>query len=329
MHAIQIHDVGPPPVMKLETISLDPPGPEQVKVKHTAIGVNFIDTYHRSGLYPLPKLPHGLGTEAAGVVTEIGSQVETFKIGDRVAYVTTTPGTYAEENIVPWNRLVPVPDDISDEIAAASLLKGMTVEYLLQRTYRVQKDDWVLFHAAAGGVGLLACQWLKSIGARVIGTVSTAEKSELALKHGCTFTVNYKEEDFVARVQELTEGKGVNVVYDSVGKTTLLPSLECLRPRGIFVSFGNASGKPDPLDLSLLAGKGSLYVTRPNLFHYIPTREELLASANKLFTLIGTGELTPEVTHRWALEEAIACHEALEGRRTTGASVLIPSASPT
>lgn len=321
--AIRIHETGGPEVLRLETVERGTPGPGQALVRHTAIGVNFIDCYHRSGLYPLPSLPHGIGTEAAGVVEAVGDGVTEVAAGERVAYVGG-PGTYAEHGIAPADRLVPIPADVSDETAAAALLKGMTVEYLVRRTYRVTQGETVLLHAAAGGVGLIACQWLKAMGATVIGTVGTDEKAELARSHGCDHPIVYTREDFAERVRALTGGAGVPVVYDSVGKATFMKSLDCLEPRGLYVGFGNASGKPDPFDMSLLAQKGSLFLTRTTLFTYIRTREELLDSANSLFGLIGTGEIRVEVRQRWPLAEAAACHRALEARATTGASILLP-----
>jgi len=321
--AIRIHAPGGPEALQLDDVDSTGPGPSEVRVRHTAIGVNFIDIYHRSGLYPLPSLPHGIGTEAAGVIEAVGEGVGDAKRGDRVAYFTG-PGSYADARNVPADRLVPLPDAVSDEVAAASLLKGMTAEYLVCRTYPVKAGDTVLLHAAAGGVGLIACQWLKAIGATVIGTVGTDEKAELARAHGCAHAVVYSREDFVARVREITDGKGVPVVYDSVGRTTFLDSLDCLQPRGLYVGFGNASGKPEPFDMGLLARKGSLFLTRPTLFDYVRLRDDLLDSAGQLYDRIIRGDIHVEVKQRWPLAEAADCHRALEGRRTTGASILVP-----
>lgn len=322
--AVRIHETGGPEVLRLETVDLPEPGPGQARVRHTAIGINYIDTYHRTGVYPLPSLPHGLGTEASGVVEALGSGVEDLAVGARVTYISGVPGTYAEHGLVPADRLVPIPDDVTDEVAAAALLKGMTVEYLVRRTYRVTKGETVLLHAAAGGVGLIACQWLREIGARVIGTVSTEEKAAIAEAHGCTHPIVYTQEDFVERVREITGGAGVPVVYDSVGASTFEKSLDCLEPRGLYVGFGNASGKPPPFDMGLLAQKGSLFLTRPTLFDYVRARRDLLASANHLFGLIGTGEIKIDVRQRWPLAEAAEAHRALESRQTVGASVLVP-----
>jgi NADPH:quinone reductase len=319
--AIRIHAHGGPEVLRFEQVPLDPPGPGEAQVRHTAVGVNFIDTYHRTGLYPLPSLPHGLGMEAAGVVEAVGEGVDGVRPGDRVAYVHG-PGAYAEARNVPADRLVELPAQIADDVAAAMMLKGMTVEYLVRRCYRVQKGDTVLLHAAAGGVGLLACQWLRHLGATVIGTVGSEAKAALARAHGCDHPVVYTREDFVARVRELTGGEGVAVVYDSVGRATFPASLDCLRPRGTFVGFGNASGKPDAFDMGLLAQKGSLYVTRPTLFTYTRTREELLESAHALFDVVGQGVVRVNVRQRWPLAETAEAHRALEGRATTGSSVL-------
>jgi NADPH2:quinone reductase len=322
--AIRIHETGGPEVLQCETVASEAPGPGEARVRHRAIGVNFIDTYHRSGLYPLPSLPHGIGTEAAGVVESVGPGVESPKPGDRVAYASVAPGSYAEARNLPADRLVPIPDGISDEVAASALLKGMTVEYLVQRTHRVEPTETVLLHAAAGGVGLIACQWLKQIGATVIGTVSTEAKAELAREYGCDHPIIHSREDFVARVRELTGGEGVPVVYDSVGKATFAKSLDCLRPRGLYVGFGNASGKPEPFDMGLLAKKGSLFLTRPTLFDHIRTRPELLASARAVFDRLEAGHLKVEVQQRWPLSEAAACHRALEARQTRGSSILVP-----
>jgi NADPH:quinone reductase len=317
--AIRFARTGGPEVLNFEEISLSAPKAGEARVRHLAIGVNFIDTYHRSGLYPLP-LPSGLGSEAAGVVEEIGPGVTSVRVGERVAYATGAPAAYSEARIIAAERLVPIPDDISDEVAAASLLKGMTAEYLIHRTYAVQPGQTVLFHAAAGGVGLIACQWLNALGARVIGTVGSQAKVELARAHGC-HEVLVTDAPFAERVRELTAGRGVPVVFDSVGKVTFMESLDCLEPRGMLVSFGNASGKPEPLDIALLAQKGSLFVTRPTLGHYVATREALLPCANALFQQIRDG-LQVQIGQRFPLSAAADAHRALESRRTTGSTIL-------
>jgi NADPH2:quinone reductase len=323
-HAIRIHAHGGPEVLRWDEVALPDPGPGEALVRHTAVGVNFIDTYHRSGLYPVGPLPSGLGSEAAGVVEAVGTGVTEVRPGDRVAYAGGAPGSYAERRVMPAARLVPLPPAIDDRTAAAALLKGMTVEYLVCRTYPVRAGETVLFHAAAGGVGVIACQWLKGLGATVIGTVSTDEKAELARAHGCEHPVVTARDDFVARVRELTGGRGVPVVYDSVGRDTFLRSLDCLAPRGMMVSFGNASGPPPALDPLLLAAKGSLFLTRPSLLAYTATREELLASAGALFGQIERGAVRVAVHHEWPLPEAAAAQRALEERRTVGSILLRP-----
>ena len=322
--AVRIHRTGGPEVLCVEELELGVPGPGQALVRHEAIGVNFIDTYHRSGLYPLDGFPSPLGHEGAGVVEAVGPGVGEVSVGQRVAYAGRPVGAYAEARLMPAERLVPLPAGIASEQAAGMMLKGMTAEYLLRRTYPVKAGQTVLFHAAAGGVGLIACQWLKHLGATVIGTVGSDEKAELARAHGCTHTIVYTRENFVERVRELTGGRGVPVVYDSVGRDTFLGSLDCLEPRGTFVGFGNASGKPEPFDVTLLAAKGSLYMTRPTLFTYTASRPELLASANALFEVVQAGAVRIEVRHRFPLAEVAEAHRALEGRRTTGSCVLVP-----
>lgn len=323
MKAIRIHEQGGIDAMRYEDVELEPPKEGEARVRHTAIGVNFLDVYHRSGLYKLPALPAVLGVEAAGVVEAIGPNTSEVAVGDRVAYVAGTPGAYAEARNLPAHRLVPLPSAISDEVAAASLLKGMTVEYLIRRTFAVQPGMTVLFHAAAGGVGLLACQWLAHLGVTVIGTVSSDDKAELARAHGCHHTIVYTREDFVERVRAITNGAGVPVAYDSVGKTTFTRSLDCLARRGMLVGFGNASGKPDPLDVLLLSQKGSLFVTRPTLFDYTVTRAELLASAAALFEVIASGAVKVDIRQRWPLRDAAEAHRALESRSTTGSTILL------
>lgn len=323
-HAVRIHGYGGPEVLRWEEVDLPVPGPGDALVRHTAVGVNFIDTYHRSGLYPQPSLPCGIGSEAAGVVEAVGAGVTALAPGDRVAYAGGAPGSYAERRVIPAVRLVPLPAAIDERTAAAALLKGMTVEYLVCRTYPVRAGETVLLHAAAGGVGLLACQWLESLGATVIGTVSTDAKAECARAHGCAHPVVTAREDFVARVRELTHGRGVPVVYDSVGRDTFLRSLDCLAPRGMMVSFGNASGPPPAFDPLLLAAKGSLFLTRPTLMAYTATREELLASARALFGQLERGAVRVEIHHEWPLPEAAAAQRTLEERRTVGSILLRP-----
>lgn len=310
-------------MLRVEDVELPEPGPREARVRHRAIGVNFIDTYHRSGLYPLPSMPHGLGTEGAGVVEAVGGEVSEVVVGDRVAYVAG-PGSYAEARNVDAGRLVKLPEGISEEVAAASLLKGMTVEYLIHRTFAVKPGMTVLWHAIAGGVGLLAAQWLHHLGVRVIGTTSSAEKAALARDNGCAEVIDYTHEDVAARVRALTEGEGVPVVYDSVGRSTFDASLDCLSRRGMLVGFGNASGAPGPFDPMTLARKGSLYYTRASLFDYVATRKELELSAGRLFDVVARGAVKVHVGQRFALADARACHEALESRTTTGSTLLIP-----
>lgn len=320
--AIRMHKTGGPEVLQLDEVDLPAPGAGQARVRHEAVGLNFIDVYHRTGLYPVPSMPWGIGLEAAGVVEALGEGVREVAVGDRVAYVTPPPGAYSEASNVPSATLVKLPDDISSEQAAAMMLQGMTVEYLVHRTYPVQRGDTVLVHAAAGGVGLIQCQWLDKLGATVIGTVSSPEKAALAKSHGCHHTINYREEDFAARVKEITNGAGVPVVYDSVCNDTFLGSLECLQVRGMMVNFGQASGPFDDFKTGMLAPK-SLYLTRPTLFAYIAKREELEASANKLFEMVRSG-VKIEVHQTYPLAEAAQAHRDLEGRKTTGSTVLIP-----
>ena len=321
--AIRIHQTGGPDVLQWEHVEVGVPAVGQARVRHTAIGVNFIDTYHRSGLYVLP-LPTVLGSEGAGVVEGVGPGVINVQVGDRVAYAGGPPGSYAESRLMPADRLVKIPDGISDQQAAAMMLKGMTVQYLIRRTYKVQPGDTVLWHAAAGGVGLIACQWLKALGATVIGTVGSEEKAKLAKAHGCDHTIDYTKEDFAKRVREITGGKGVPVVYDSVGKSTFMGSLDSLRPFGLMVSFGNASGPVPPFELGLLATKGSLYVTRPTLATYTATRADLESTANDLFDVVRSGKVKIEIHHTYALKDAAQVHRDLEGRKTTGSIVMLP-----
>jgi NADPH2:quinone reductase len=320
--AIKVHRTGGPDVMQIEEVALEAPGPGMVTVANRAIGLNYIDTYHRSGLYPLP-LPTGIGLEAAGVVEAVGEGVD-LAVGDRVAYCSAGFGAYAEALNLPAARLVPLPDEIDFEHAAAALLKGQTVEYLLQRTFALKQGDTCLFHAAAGGVGLIFGQWAASIGATVIGTVGSDEKAALARAHGYQHVINYRREDVVARLQEITDGAGVPVVYDGVGRDTFDISLDCLRPRGLMVSFGNASGPPEPLDLQILAAKGSLFITRPTLLTYTAETEELRRSSAALFDRVISGDIRIEINQRYPLAEVERAHRDLEGRATTGSSVLVP-----
>ena len=320
--AIRFHETGGPEVLRWEDVDPGAPGPDQVLVRQTAVGLNFIDTYHRSGLYPL-ELPSGIGMEGAGVVEAVGTAVDTLKPGDRVAYASGL-GAYAEARLMPADRVVPIPEGIEDRQAAAMMLKGMTVEYLIRRTYPVAAGETVLVHAAAGGVGLIFCQWAKHLGATVIGTVGSAAKVELARAHGCDHPIDYTLEDFPARVRELTDGQGVPVVYDSVGKSTFEGSLDCLQPRGLMVSFGNASGAVPPVNLGVLSQKGSLYVTRPTLMTYTATREDLVESANALFGVVKSGAVRIEINQTYPLAEAVQAHLDLEARKTTGSTVLLP-----
>ncbi|WP_405226611.1 quinone oxidoreductase family protein [Lentisalinibacter sediminis] len=321
--AIRIEEFGGPEVLRLCDVEVGEPGPGEVRLRHTAIGLNFIDTYHRSGLYPL-ELPSGLGSEAAGVVEALGDGVEGLEIGQRVAYTGRPPDAYAEARLIDADLLVPLPDAIGDETAAAAMLKGLTAWYLLKRSYPVRSGDTVLLHAAAGGVGLIAVQWAKHLGATVIGTVSTAAKAELARAHGCEHIVMADSDDLAGEVRRLTGGAGVAAVYDSVGRDTFYASLDSLRPHGVMVSFGNASGPVEPFAPLELAKRGSLYVTRPVLFDFISTRQALLGAAGELFEVIGSGAVKVEVNQRYPLAEAAAAHRDLEARRTTGSTVLLP-----
>jgi NADPH2:quinone reductase len=322
MKAIRIYHLGGPQVLKYEDVELPPPAPGQVRVRHTAIGVNFIDIYHRTGLYKLP-LPTGLGSEAAGLVEETGKDVTSVKTGDRVAYAGAL-GAYAEANNVPADKLVKLPNSISDEDAAAALLKGMTVQYLLTRTYAVNPGETILFHAAAGGVGLIAGQWAKHLGATVIGTVGSADKIALAKDNGCDHVLDLGKDPWVRRVREITDGEGVPVVYDSIGKATWAGSLDCLAVRGMMVSFGNSSGAVPAFEPGILAGKGSLYVTRPTLGSYTRNAIELQETADDLFAVIASGAVKIRINQRFKLSEADKAQEALASRKTTGATILIP-----
>ena len=321
--AIRMHETGGPEVLRWEEVTIGPPGPGEVHLRQSAVGLNFIDVYHRSGLYPLPKLPATPGMEGSGIVVAMGEGVEGFAPGDRVAYAGLPPGAYAEERLIPAHRLVLLPDAISDLQAAGMMLQGMTVQYLLRSTFHVKPGDTILFHAAAGGVGLIACQWAKALGATVIGTVGSPEKAELARKHGCDFPLLYQEEDWVSKVKEITDGEGVPVVYDSVGGETFMKSLDCLRPLGLLASFGQASGPVAPFDPALLAAKGSLFLTRPTLMTYTADRADLLASATDLFAVVQSGDVSIEVNQTYPLSEAAQAHRDLEARKTTGSTVLL------
>ena len=321
--AIRFHKTGGPEVLQLDDIAVPDPGPNQARIRHNAIGVNFIDMYQRTGLYSLP-LPCVAGNEGAGVVEAVGPGVTLVKPGDRVAYSGAPPGAYAEARLFAADRLVKIPEGISDEQAASMMLKGMTVWYLIHRTYAVKSGETVLWHAAAGGVGLIACQWLKSMGVTVIGTAGSDEKAALAKAHGCEHVIVYTRENFAERVKAITAGKGLAVVYDSVGKTTWEGSLDCLRPLGLMVSFGNASGAVPPFSTGLLAQKGSLFLTRPTLVHYVAARADLEAAAESLFGVVRSGKVKIEVTGRYRLADAAQAHRDLEGRKTTGSIVLLP-----
>ena len=320
--AIRIRETGGPEVLRLEEVAVGDPAPGEARVRHAAIGVNFVDVYHRTGLYPLP-LPTGLGVEGAGTVEAVGAGVTHVRPGDRVAYMGP-PGAYAEARTLPADRLVKLPAGIDERAAAAILLKGLTVQSLVRRTYPVKAGDTVLWHAAAGGVGLIAVQWLKALGATVIGTVGSDEKAALAKARGCDHVIVYTREDFAKRVRELTNGEGVPVVYDSVGKATFAGSLDCLRPLGLMVTFGNASGPVPPFDPALLGRKGSLFLTRPSVFNYVAARADLERAAAALFDVVARGLVKPEVGGTFPLADAAEAHRALESRRTTGSLVLLP-----
>ena len=323
-HAVRVHETGDASVMKWEEVNVADPAAGEVCLRHTAIGLNFIDIYFRAGTYPSPQLPFIPGLEAAGVIESIGENVSGFEVGDRVAYASPPLGSYAELRLMPAGRLVKLPDSIDDRVAAAMMLKGMTAHYLLRRTFKVGPGTTLLLHAAAGGVGLIACQWAKYLGATVIGTVGSDEKAELACSHGCDHAILYRKEDFVARVREITDGEGVDVVYDSVGKDTFLQSLDCLKPMGMLALFGQSSGAVEPFDLGLLSAKGSLFVTRPTLMNYVDKRRDLENTAEELFKVIREGVVNADIRQERPLREAAAAHSDLESRRTTGATLLIP-----
>jgi len=321
--AIRFEKTGGIDVLEYKDIDLAPPGQGQVRVKHTAIGVNFIDIYHRTGLYPLP-LPSGLGSEAAGTVEAIGPGVNNFNLGERVGYCSGSLGAYSEAANVPADRLVKLPSGISDEIAAASMLKGMTAQYLLRRIHSVKAGETIVFHAAAGGVGQIGVQWAKALGASVIGTTTSPEKVAICIENGCDHVLNTHEAGWEKQVRDITGGQGVPVVYDSIGKATFLHGLDCLSPRGIMVTYGNASGPVDPFSPSILAGKGSLFVTRPTLAHYVRTQKELQETADDVFAVIMSGKVKIAINQRHALKDAARAQEELASKKTTGATILKP-----
>ncbi len=319
--AMRVHEVGNPDVMKWEEVDPGSPGEDQVLVRHTMVGLNFIDVYFRKGIYPAPGFPFVPGLEGAGVVEQTGAGVSDLSVGDRVAYASPPLGAYAESRLMPADRLVKIPDSINDETAAAMMLKGLTAQYLLRQVYKVKAGDTILFHAAAGGVGLIACQWANHLGATVIGTVGTEEKAELARQHGCDHPVIYTSEDFSERVRDITDGKGVPVVYDSVGLSTFEKSLDCLSPKGLLVSFGQSSGEIESFNPVLLRVKGSLFLTRPTLMTYTAERDDLVMMADELCDMVTSGVVGIPVRQRYALEDAVEAHRSLESRATQGATV--------
>ena len=321
--AIVVRGLGGPEVLKLEDVPLGAPGPGEVQIRQAAIGLNFIDVYFRTGLYKSAEMPFIPGKEGAGIVTVVGDGVNGFSVGDRVAYASSD-GAYSSERNVEVSQLVKVPDEISLETAAAMMLKGMTAQYLLNQTFKVGPETTLLFHAAAGGVGLIAGQWAKALGATVIGTAGSQDKIDLALAHGYDHVINYRSEDFVSRVKEITGGKGVDVVYDSVGKDTYPASLDCIKPRGLWVSFGNSSGPVDAFSIGILAQKGSLFATRPTLFSYVSTRAALEACANSLFDIVRSNKVRININQTYALADAAKAHADLEARKTSGTTLLIP-----
>ncbi|MGH1418599.1 MAG: quinone oxidoreductase family protein [Hyphomicrobiaceae bacterium] len=320
-HAVQISQTGGPDVLSWVEVAVGPPKSGEVRLRQTAIGLNYIDVYHREGLYPIASLPAAIGMEAAGVIVDVGADVDGLEVGDRVAYADVL-GSYAEERCVPAGRVVKLPDSIDDQTAAAMMLQGLTAQYLLRRTFSVGPSTTMLFHAAAGGVGLIACQWARHLGATIIGTVGSEEKAKLAKENGCTHTINYRDEDFVARVKELTDGRGCDVVYDSIGKDTYPASLDCLKPRGLWVSYGNASGAVEAFNIGVLAQKGSLFATRPTLMTYISERQDLEAATQELFDVVEKGHVKISVNQTYALSDVATAHRDLEARQTTGSTVL-------
>ncbi len=325
--AAVIHEKGTPDVFRWKPIDVPPPKAGEVRLRHTAIGVNYADTYHRRGIdhpWQVPPLPCVLGFEAVGVITELGPGVTDIAMGDRVVYAIPPLGAYSEERVYPASNLIKLPPDIDDRSAAAGFLKGLTAQYLIRRTYPVKLGDWVLVHAAAGGMGLILCQWCKHVGAQVIGTVSTPEKAALAQDNGCDYPILYRQEDFAQRVREITKGKGVHVVYESVGKDTLQKSLDSLRPLGMCAAYGHASGKPDPIDVvNDLGARGSLFITRPAIMHYMATREDMVRAAEELFSVLRSGAVRVKVNYVYPLRDVAKAHEAIESGRTVGSSVLI------
>jgi NADPH2:quinone reductase len=322
-HAIRVHAYGGPEALQWDEVTVGAPGPGEVRLRQSAVGLNFIDTYHRTGHYKLASLPAVIGMEGAGTVEAVGPGVTDLKVGDRVAYAGALGG-YADVRLIAADRLVKLPPGIDDTTAAAMMLQGMTVRYLLRETYRCTAETVLLFHAAAGGVGLIACQWARAIGATMIGTVGSDAKARLAEEHGCTHVINYRTEDFVARVKEITKGEGCDVVYDSVGKDTFPSSLDCLKPKGLWVSFGSASGPVPPFEIGILSAKGSLYATRPTVMTYTARRADLVANAADLFDMVGKGAVKIVVNHTYPLREAASAHRDLEARKTTGSVVLVP-----
>ena len=322
--AIRIYETGGPDVMRWEDVDPGVPEPGEAQVRHEAVGLNFIDVYHRTGLYPLPALPATPGLEGAGIVEQIGEGVTEVAVGDRVAYAGIPPGAYAQIRRLPAHRLVKLPDSISSRRGAAMMLQGMTARYLLRGCYAVKTGDTILIHAAAGGVGSIVCQWAKHLGATVIGTVGSEKKAEIAKANGCDHPIVYSEEDFAARTREITDGAGVDVVYDSVGQATFMQSLDCLRPMGMMVSFGQSSGPVPPVDLGVLAARGSLFLTRPSLMAYTADRKDLLENAEDLFAVVANGAVRIEVNQTYPLAEAARAHQDLEARKTTGSTILIP-----
>jgi NADPH2:quinone reductase len=321
--AIRFHQTGGPEVLKWEDVDVGEPTSDQLRIRHTAVGLNYIDTYHRSGLYPLP-LPSTIGMEAAGVVVETGKNVKDVSVGDRVAYASPPPGSYSEERLIDADKVVKIPKGVDDQTAAAMMLKGLTAQYLIRQIHKVDSDDTILIHAAAGGVGLIVCQWAKSLGATVIGTVSTQEKATLAQANGCDHAILYTKENFADRVMDITDGKKLPVVFDSIGKDTFEKSLDCLKPLGKLVSFGQASGPIPPVDLGIFAQKGSLYFTRPTLFNYAGTPETLRAMSQDLFSAVEHKAIKIHIDQTFPLSEARTAHETLEARKTTGSTILIP-----
>jgi NADPH2:quinone reductase len=322
--AVRMYQTGSPEVLVWEDYEPGQPGPGEARIRHEAVGLNFIDIYHRKGLYPLPQLPAIPGMEGAGIVEAIGEGVKEVSVGDRVAYAGLPPGAYAEARVIPAHRLIKLPEQIPSRQAAGMMLRGMTARYLLYGCYRVKKGDTILMHAAAGGVGRIVCQWAKYRGATVIGTVGTKDKAELVKAHGCDYAILYREEDFPARVKQITGGEGVDVVYDSVGQETFMKSIDCLRPMGMMVSFGQSSGVVPPFDLGILSAKGSLFLTRPSLMNYTEKRNNLLAHARDLFKVVTSGAVKIEINQTYPLAEAARAHRDVEARKTTGSTILIP-----